>query len=329
MQRIGIIGAGAWGTALAAVARRAGRDVVLRAHEPETVAAINAHHENPDFLPGIALDPAIRATGDLAEAARCDAVLLATPAQFLRATAAAVAGDLADGVPLVICAKGIELETGSLLGEAAAEAAPGAAVAVLSGPTFAGEVARGLPTAVTIASTDTSLAERVAGALGTATFRPYVAGDVVGAEVGGAVKNVIAIACGILDGRGLGQNARAAAIARGLAEITRLATTLGAQPQTLMGLSGLGDLTLTCTSVTSRNYALGKALGEGERLADLLASRKSVAEGVHTAPAVLARAAREGVDMPICAGVDAILNKGADIDLTIAEILARPFRAEA
>jgi glycerol-3-phosphate dehydrogenase (NAD(P)+) len=329
MQRIAVIGAGAWGTALATVARRAGREVTVHAHEPETAAAINTDHENPDFLPGIALDPAITATNDLSAAVEgADAVLAVTPAQFLRGGLSALADTIGDATPVVICSKGIELDTGKLMNEVTEETLPGRTLAVLSGPTFAAEVARGLPTAITLACADADVAADLAAAIGTPSFRPYTASDVVGAEVGGAVKNVIAIACGIVDGRGLGQNARAAVIARGLAEITRFAAALGADPRTLMGLSGLGDLTLTCTSTASRNYALGAALGGGTPFAELMAGRKSVAEGVTTAPAVLTRAAALGVEMPICAAVAAILHDGADIGETVAGVLARPLRAE-
>lgn len=328
MQQIGIIGAGAWGTALATVARRAGRQVVIRAHEPEVVDAINTQHANPDYLPGIALDPAIYATDDFAEAASTDLVLLATPAQFARAAIGAIAPHLAKGTPVVICAKGIEQATGKLLSEAVSETASKIPTAVLSGPTFAGEVARGLPTAVTLACDNLDMANAIVEALGTSTFRPYASRDVVGAQIGGAVKNVIAIACGIVDGRGLGQNARAATIARGLAEMARFAAALKVDPRTLMGLSGLGDLTLTCTSEASRNYTVGKALGEGATPDDVKLDRRSVAEGVFTAPAVLTRAKALGVDLPICAAIDTILHDNADIDVTIADVLARPFRPE-
>jgi glycerol-3-phosphate dehydrogenase (NAD(P)+) len=328
MQRIGIIGAGAWGTALATVARRAGRNVVICAHEPEVVETINTKHMNPNFLPGIALDPGIHAVGDLAETVGADAVLLATPAQFTRATVEAIAPHMTKLVPLVICSKGIEQATGKLLSEVVSETAPILTTAVLSGPTFADEVARGLPTAVTLACKNPDMANALVEALGTATFRPYASGDVVGAQIGGAVKNVIAIACGIVDGRGFGQNARAAIIARGLAEITRFAEALSVDPRTLMGLSGLGDLTLTCTSVASRNYSVGKALGEGATPDDVMGDRRTIAEGVFTAPAVLTRATALGVELPICAAIKSILHDEANIDATVADVLARPFRPE-
>ncbi|MFM2041902.1 MAG: Glycerol-3-phosphate dehydrogenase [Pseudomonadota bacterium] len=328
MQRIGVIGAGAWGTALAMAAARAGREVTLWAREAEVVAGIAANRENSLFLPGIPLDPAIRATGDLAAAADADALLLVTPAQHLRAGARALAPHLRAGVPLVVCAKGIELDTGCLMTDALAAELPGAPLAVLSGPTFAAEVARGLPTAVTLACADAALGQALVEAMGGRTFRPYWSDDVVGAQVGGAVKNVLAIACGIVEGRKLGDNARAALITRGLAEIARLGLRLGARAETLMGLSGLGDLTLTCSSLQSRNMSLGVALGQGRTLAEVLGERRSVAEGVYTARAVVDLASSKGVDMPLCAGVDAILNHGADLDQVIGSLMARPFRAE-
>jgi len=328
VQRIGIIGGGAWGTALAVTARRAGRDVILWARETDVVAAINERHENPLFLPGIAIDAAIAATGELATAASANAVLLAVPAQHLREIAGSLAPSLRPGAAVVICAKGVEEKTGALMSEAAAAVLPGAKLAILSGPTFAGEVARGLPTAVTLATADQALGRAVIAALGTRSFRPYLSDDMVGAEIGGAVKNVLAIACGIVAGRRLGDNARAALITRGLAEMVRLARVKGGRPETLMGLSGLGDLTLTCTGLQSRNHSLGFALGEGKSLAAILGARRSIAEGVSSAAAVGALARRLGVDMPIVAAVDAILHRAADIDETIAGLLARPFRAE-
>ncbi len=328
MERIGVIGAGAWGTALAIAARRAGREVVLWARDPALAKEIETRHENPRYLPEIPLDAAIRATAELAEAAACDALLLVTPAQALREIAGQLAPHLAPTRPLVVCSKGIERGSGQLMTEVLAEVLPGRAVAVLSGPTFALEVARGLPTAVTLAAEDAALGAVLVKALGSRAFRPYLSGDIVGAQVGGAVKNVIAIACGIVAGRRLGDNARAALITRGLAEIVRLGRARGARPETLMGLSGLGDLTLTCTSVLSRNYSLGVALGQGESLDALMAGRRGVAEGVFSAGAAVALAETLGVQMPIAGGVDGILNRGAPIEAAIEALLARPFRAE-
>lgn len=328
-RRIGVIGGGAWGTALALAALRAGQEALLWAREPAVVESVNTAQENRDYLPGVTLPAELRATGDLAEAAACDAILLVTPAQHLRSACTGLAAHLRTGTPLVICAKGIELDSHALMSEAAAAALPtGTPLAVLSGPTFAAEVARGLPTAVTLACADAALGARLVEALGSRTFRPYLSDDVVGSQVGGAVKNVLAIACGVVEGRKLGDNARAALITRGLAEITRLALALGGRPETLMGLSGLGDLTLTCSSLQSRNMSLGAALGAGRTLAEVLAERRSVAEGVYTAAAVVGLAGSKGVDMPICGAVDAILNHGAGLDATIDGLLSRPFREE-
>lgn len=328
MNTIGVVGGGAWGTALALTARRAGRDVMLWAREAAVVDSVNADHVNADFLPGVPLDPAIRATSDHAEIARADAVLLVPPAQHLRAACRALAPHWRQGIPAVICAKGVELSSCSLMAEAVAEELPGAVVAVLSGPTFAIEVARGLPTAITLACADAALGRKLVAALGTPSFRPYYSDDLIGAQVGGAVKNVLAIACGIVEGRGLGDNARAALITRGLAELTRLAVAKGGRLETLMGLSGLGDLILTASSTQSRNYSLGFALGQGRALADILGERRSVTEGVHTAGAVMALAGRLGVEMPICAGVEAVINQGVGLDDAIRQLLSRPFRAE-
>lgn len=328
MKRIGIIGAGAWGTALAITASRAGRKVVIQAHEPNVVRAINQDHENTAFLAGIPLDPEIRATADPAEAADADGVLLTVPAQYLRGVAGQAAAGWQAGVPAIVCAKGIEDGTCALMHEVVAEALPDAVVAVLSGPSFAGEVARDLPTAVTFACADSVLREKVPAALGTRRFRIYSSEDVIGAEVGGAVKNVLAIACGIVEGRGMGDNARAALITRGIAEIARLAAAKGARPETLMGLSGLGDLVLTCNNMQSRNFSLGVELGRGQPLTHILASRTTVTEGVPSAASVSELARRLGVEMPICAAVDAVLNAGADLETTIAGLLSRPFKAE-
>lgn len=329
VTRVGIVGAGAWGTALGMVARRAGRSVIQWAREPDVVEGINERHLNGKFLPGVILDPEIRATSDLGEATHADAVLLAAPAQNLRTIAQAASHTWRPGVAAIICAKGIEDGSGALMSEIVAETLPAAPVAVLSGPSFAAEVARDLPTALTLASDDPALRAAIPQALGTPHFRIYSTDDVIGVEIGGAVKNVMAIACGIVQGRGLGDNARAALITRGLAEMTRLAATLGAKPATLMGLSGLGDLTLTCSALQSRNFSLGVALGEGQALAHILAARTGVTEGVASAASVSALARRTGTEMPICFAVDAVLHAGADIDAAIAGLLARPIKAEA
>jgi len=328
VDKIGIIGAGAWGTALAIVARRAGRDVILQAREPEVVEAVNNNHENTLFLPGVQLDADIRATQSLAEAADANAVLLVAPAQHVRAACTTLAETWTNGVPAVICAKGIEQGTSALMSEVANETLPQARICVLSGPTFAREVAEDLPTAVTIAVPDPNLGETLATALGTAHFRIYHSDDLIGAEIGGAVKNVLAIACGIVEGRGMGDNARAALITRGLAEIIRLGVAKGAKPETIMGLSGAGDLTLTCNAMQSRNFSLGVSLGKGESLKSIVAERNSVAEGVFSASSVVDLGNRLSVETPICAAVDAILNQNADIDGAIAALLSRPFRAE-
>jgi len=329
MSRVTIIGAGAFGTSLACVARRAGSEAIVWARDKAIAGSIDAGKGNPVYLPDIALEPGIAATTDMARALEgADAVLLAVPAQFLRAAAETLAPLLPRGVPVVLCAKGIERGTCALMTDVMAETLPTAPVAVLSGPTFAREVALGLPTAITLAVFDAALGERLVGMIGSTTFRPYLSNDPVGAEIGGAVKNVIAIACGIMVGRGLGDNARAATMTRGLAEIVRLGRAMGARGETLMGLSGIGDLSLTCAGLLSRNLTLGIALGEGRSLDDVLGARRSVTEGVATAASVVELAERREVDMPIAQAVNRIVNTGADIDATIAEVLARPFRAE-
>ncbi|MBM3599563.1 MAG: NAD(P)-dependent glycerol-3-phosphate dehydrogenase [Alphaproteobacteria bacterium] len=329
IRRLAVIGAGAWGTALAVLLRRNGHEVSLWARRAELADRIAARRVNSDYLPGVALDAAIGVTTNLASAAGADAVLMAVPAQHLREVATRLTGHVASTVPILLCAKGIERGSLLLMTEVAAEVLPGRPLAVLSGPTFAAEVARGLPTAATLATSDRGLSTRFVAALGTRSFRPYLSDDPIGAEVGGAVKNVLAIACGIVAGRGLGENARAALITRGLAEITRLAIAKGGRAETLMGLSGLGDITLTCTSGTSRNTSLGMALGQGHPLAELLASRRSVAEGAFSAAPVVALAERLGVDMPIAQAVDAVLNRGADLSQVIGDLLARPFTSES
>jgi glycerol-3-phosphate dehydrogenase (NAD(P)+) len=324
-DRIGVIGGGAWGTALAQVAASGGRPTLLWALEEDVVSAVNRIHENPIYLPGTKLEGAIRATGNFSELSDCNAWLVVTPAQHTRAVLERMP---CPEMPLILCAKGIEESSGSLLHEVAREACPTSPIAVLSGPTFAHEVANGLPTAVTLAAEDGVLAEQLRERLARPTFRIYVSDDVAGAEIGGAVKNVLAIASGVVEGRKLGQNARAALIARGFAEMTRFGLACGARPETLTGLSGLGDLVLTCSSTSSRNYSLGVGIGEGRSAAELLADRRTVAEGAFTAP-VLARISREkGVDMPIVNAVDALIAGRAEVDEVLDELLSRPARAE-
>lgn len=325
MRAIGIVGAGAWGTALAQVLASGGRDVRLWALEPDVIRAINTDHANPVYLPGQTLSPRIQATSDLSWAGEATAVLVVTPAQHMRS----VLADLPkNGQPLILCSKGIEARTNKLLHEVAAECMDGSPIAVLSGPTFAHEVAAGLPTAVTLAAEDPAVARDLAELIAQPTFRPYVSTDVVGAEIGGAVKNVLAIACGVVEGAGLGLNARASLIARGFAEMTRFGLARGARAETLTGLSGLGDLVLTCNSTNSRNFSLGVGLGQGKRAADLMADRRTVAEGAFTAPVLRRAAADAGVEMPVADAVGELLD-GADVATVIGALLSRPLREEA
>ena len=296
--------------------------------EAEVVAEINASHTNAVFLPGVALDPGLEATTELARIAALDVVLMVAPAQHVRAVAAALAGHLPQGKPLVLCAKGLEQATGKLLGEVIDETIPHATQAVLSGPSFAADVARGLPAALTLAIAEETLGEALATALGSRSLRIYWSSDTVGVQLGGAVKNVLAIAAGIVDGKGLGASAHAALVTRGFAELRRFGDALGARPETLMGLSGLGDLLLTCGSAQSRNMSLGRALGQGQTLEAVLGSRRSVAEGVYTAAAVARVAADKGVDMPICRAVSAIVEGKLTVDQAIEALLSRPQRAE-
>ena len=325
-MKLGVVGGGAWGTALAQVAAAGGRSTLLWALEDEVVRSINEAHENALFLPGVPLAESIRATGDLADLEDCDAWLVVTPAQHMRAVLEqAPPCDR----PMVLCSKGIEEKSGELLHRVAKDACPGAQIGVLSGPTFAHEVARGLPTAVTLAAEDPELGETLRERIALPTFRIYLTDDVAGAEVGGAVKNVLAIACGVVEGKGLGQNARAALIGRGFAEMTRFGLAYGARRETLAGLSGLGDLVLTCSSTSSRNFSLGKGIGEGKSAAEILSDRRTVAEGAFTAP-VLARLSRQrGIDMPIVQAVDQLISGGSTVDHVLEELLSRPPRPEA
>ncbi|RAK57170.1 NAD(P)H-dependent glycerol-3-phosphate dehydrogenase [Phenylobacterium deserti] len=328
MRRAGVIGGGAWGTALAQVCARAGLETVLWAREREVVDGVNDRHQNELFLPGVELDHGVRASSDFVDLARSELILAVAPAQHLRSALEAFAPNAFEGLPIVLCAKGVEQGSLKLMTEVLAETVPQAAPAVLSGPSFAGEVARGLPTAVTLACPDEALGRTIAEAIATPTFRPYLATDMIGAEAGGAVKNVLAIACGIVEGRGMGRSAHAALITRGFAEMTRLAVALGARAETLAGLCGLGDLVLTCSSPQSRNMSVGLALGRGETLQGALSGKLSVAEGVASAPAVRQLARSLGIDTPICEAVAAILAGEADVDAAIAGLLARPLRDE-
>lgn len=325
----GVIGAGAWGTALAQVCARAGLQVTLQAREPEVVASIAADRENALFLAGVKLEAAIAATADMAVLSACDLVLAVPPAQHLRSALAALGPHLKPNVPVVLCSKGVEQGSLKLMSDVAAEVLPDNPIAVLSGPSFAGEVARGLPTAVTLACEDEALGQAIGAAIAIPTFRPYWSADVVGAEAGGAVKNVLAIACGISEGKGLGRSAHAALITRGFAELTRLAVALGGKAETVAGLCGLGDLVLTCSSPQSRNMSVGLALGGGQTLEQALAGKVSVAEGVASAPAVRALARALKVETPICEAVAAILAGEVDVDSAVLGLLSRPLKAEA
>ena len=329
--QVGVVGGGAWGTALAQMLASDGREVLLWAREADVVAAINREHRNPQFLPGTSLHPSIRATESLADLAALPVLLMVTPAQHLGSVLGALAPQ---GSDIVLCAKGIEQGTGRLMSEVAAAAAPGAALAVLSGPTFAHEVADGLPTAVTLACAGGAAQwARLAPVIARPAFRPYYSADVIGASIGGAVKNVLAIACGVVEGLALGANARAALISRGFAEMQRLGLVMGAEAETLAGLSGLGDLVLTCSSPDSRNFALGMALGaNGDHTggaAALLAERSTVAEGAFTAPVLASLATQRGIAMPIAQGVAALLDGTLSPRALVAQLLARPLRPAA
>jgi glycerol-3-phosphate dehydrogenase (NAD(P)+) len=322
-----VVGAGAWGTALAGVAAANVPRVVLWAREPEVVADIDQSRENRTFLPGVNLPANIEPVSDFQMIRSADSVLLVTPAQYIRQTASALRGFTRPEVPIVLCAKGIEQGTGKLLIEVLSDALPGATVAVLSGPSFAKDVARGLPTAVTIAA-GREVAPRLQASLSRSGFRPYASEDLIGVALGGAAKNVYAIACGIVEGAGFGESARAALVSRSFAELMRLASALGARSETLMGLSGLGDLVLTATSPTSRNYSLGLALGRGARIADVLGTGHPLAEGASTAPALVARAGQHGIELPIAEAAAAVLEQRLDVREAARQLLSRPLKSE-
>ena len=327
-RTIGVIGAGAWGTALAQAFATPETPVLIWAREREVVDSINHNSENTPFLPGVTLSPLISATDDLAAMGACTVLLLVTPAQYVRPTLAALKPHLRPGVPVVNCAKGIEIGTGKLMTDIAAEIIPDTPAGILTGPTFAAEIARGLPSAVTVAVKDEKAAQVIRETLIGKTLRPYLSDDVIGTQVGGAVKNVIAIACGVVFGLKLGESAKAALMTRGLAEMARLAEAMGGRRETLLGLCGVGDLVLTCSSMQSRNFSLGVALAEGKTLEQIMAERNSVAEGVHTAKALMDLAAARKIDMPISAAVYRCVTGDNDMGRIVAELLERPLKSE-
>ncbi len=325
---VGVLGGGAWGTALAQAAALAGRDVTLWCRRRDQAVGIGARQENADYLPGVKLDRRIRATSDMRELKRCEAVFSVAPAQHTRDVLSQLGEHISDGAPVVMCSKGLERETHKLMSEVLSEVIPHARGAALSGPSFASEVAAGLPTAVTLACPDRSLGEQLVATIGRPQFRPYLSDDVIGAEAAGAVKNVLAIACGVVEGRRLGRNAHAALITRGMAEMTRFAVKLGGKAETLQGLCGIGDLVLTCSSNESRNMSLGVALGKGQRLKHILADRRGVTEGVATAPVLSELSDRLEIEMPITKAVSALLSEQSNVDQAIEALLARPFKEE-
>lgn len=329
MHKIGVIGAGAWGTALSQALAMTGRDVTIWAREEEVVTAINEQHENTLYLKDVKLHDNLKATSDIKSACDGEVVLIMTPAQHVRATLETLKPELEGGKPFIICSKGVEKETGYLMSEVANEVIPNGKVGILTGPTFASEIARGLPCAVTIAIEDKEIGEQVVEALGSRTLRTYLTNDLIGTQIGGAVKNVIAIASGVIAGKKMGESARCALITRGLTEIGRLAKAMGAQKETLMGMCGVGDLMLTASSMQSRNFSLGFALGEGKSLEEILGDRIAVTEGVHTAKALQVMAKNNAVDMPISRAVYQLLHEGLTIEEIIEKTLNRPLRRES
>ena len=337
ITNFGVLGAGAWGTALAVIAAQpiahrpkpgTNRSVVMWAHEAETVEAINQDHENKTFLDGVRLPASIVATTDLEKLAQSDAILMVVPAQFARTVLAKIAPLTPSTTPIILCSKGIEQNSLKLMSDVAAEYFSAAQIAVLSGPSFAADVSRGLPTAVTLACENDALATAISTAIGQPFFRPYISDDIIGTERGGAIKNVIAIACGIVDGKQLGQSARAAITARGFSELGRLGQAMGGRMETMSGLSGLGDLILTAGSRTSRNFSFGVALGEGQSASDIFNARSSVSEGAMSAAAVASLAKKHNLELPICEAVDQIINHGLPVNDAIDQLISRPFTHE-
>ncbi len=322
--KIGVLGGGAWGTALAQSIISSGKNVKIWAREEDIVSAINEKHENTLFLPNISLSKDLKATNSLEEICKKDILLIATPAQYIRELFKTIAPYIKEGQPVVLCSKGIEIETGSLLSQVLEEEIPHANCAVMTGPTFATDISKGKPSSMTLAVKDKDMARNLRNALNTKNLRIYVTDDIIGAQIGGAVKNVIAIAAGIVEGLNYGESARAALVTRGLAEMERLASAMGANKETLMGMCGVGDLMLTCSSLQSRNYSLGVLLGEGQTLEEILGSRNSVTEGVHTSKALRTMAKNNAVEMPISNAVYKCLNENAPISDLIEELLERP-----
>lgn len=327
LNRIGILGGGAWGTALAVAAKENGRDVIIWAKEEEVASALRNGDGNPVYLPNTIV-PAMPASTEISALAGCDAILAVVPVQFSRITFTALAEHIAPNTPVILCSKGIESQSLKLMTEVLADTIPSAIPAVLSGPSFAADVAAHLPTAVTLACADPEIGQALSHAIGRPSFRPYLTDDLIGAEIGGAVKNVLAIACGMMVGLKLGQSAHAALLARGFAEMTRLGVALGGRAETLAGLCGLGDLVLTCYSTQSRNMSFGKALGEGEPVDSILAKRQAVTEGVASAPAVVALADKVRIEMPICQAVHQLLTGSENVETIIDDLLSRPFKEE-
>ncbi|MEL6364637.1 MAG: NAD(P)H-dependent glycerol-3-phosphate dehydrogenase [Pseudomonadota bacterium] len=328
-QRVAVIGGGAWGTALATVLARNGRTTTLWIREPDVAREAAKTRVNAAFLPGVDLPDALEITADLAAAvAEADAIVFVAPVQFSRPLLQELAAHRPDGPPLLLCSKGIERATGAFMTDIAADLWPTDAVAALSGPSFAADVARGLPTAVTLADPDRARGERWIATVGAPTFRPYWTDDLLGVELGGAAKNVLAIACGVCEGLRLGDSAKAALMARGYAEMARLGAAIGARAETLGGLAGLGDLILTCGSRQSRNMSLGVALGEGRSMDEVLGERRSVAEGAATSEALVKLAEEKGVETPIAKAVDALVAGRVTVSDAMRSLLARPFRAE-
>ena len=328
-QKFGVIGGGAWGSALAETLARAGREVLLWAFEIETIREINEFHTNRNYLPGVTLNRSVLATGKLSDIAECDAVLLVAPAQHVGMIAGDLGKHLTSDIPLIICSKGIDQKSGKLLSEVIADASPKGKIMALSGPSFAAEVARGLPAAVTLACDDPDMGQALLDAIGHKAFRPYLSDDLIGVQVGGALKNVLAIAAGIVDGKEMGNSAHAALVTRGFGELVQFGVAYGGKLETMMGLSGFGDLLLTCSSHQSRNMTLGRALGQGQSLDEILGSRTSVSEGVYTAGVAHRLAQEKGLDTPIMEAVYRVLEGQVSVDQAIDELLTRPFGPES